>query len=184
LAVDVGAHVGLWSRNLAFAFDTVFAFEPVAEHRECFMKNVQGIGRVNLLEFALGAEEGMVSIGTEVGSSGNSAVVTSRVGDIESRALPVALASVESLNVEMRTIDSYEFDDLDLIKVDVEGFEENVLRGSERTIRTCKPVVIVEQKREMASRFGLPILGAVHLLESWGYKAVEEISGDHILVPR
>jgi FkbM family methyltransferase len=161
-AVDVGAHVGLWSRNLAFAFDVVTAFEPVAEHRECFMKNVQGIGQVNLLPFALGAKPGMVSIETEVGSSGNSAV--GGLGEIE-----------------MRTLDAYGFDDLDFLKIDVEGLEENVLRGGEETIKACRPVVIVEQKREMSLRFGLPTLGAVHLLESWGYKVEEEISGDYIL---
>jgi len=164
LAVDVGAHVGLWSRNLAFAFDTVFAFEPVAEHRECFMKNVQGIGRVSLLEFALGAKPGMVSIETEVGSSGNSAV--GGPGEIE-----------------MRTLDGYGFDDLDFLKIDTEGYEANVLFGGEFTIQKCKPVIVVEQKREMASRFGLPTLGAVHLLESWGYKVADEISGDYIMVP-
>jgi FkbM family methyltransferase len=163
-AVDVGAHVGLWSRNLAFAFDAVTAFEPVAEHRKCFIKNVQVIGQIDLLGFALGAEPGLVTIETEVGSSGNSAV--GGPGEIE-----------------MRTLDSYEFDDLDFLKIDTEGYEENVLRGGEQTIKACKPVIVVEQKREMASRFGLPTLGAVHLLESWGYKIADEISGDYTMVP-
>jgi len=167
LAVDVGAHVGLWSRNLMFAFDRVVAFEPVAEHRGCFQRNVTGIGQVGqveLLPYALGAKPGMVSIETEVGSSGNSAV--GGPGEIE-----------------MRTLDSFGLNDLDFLKIDTEGFEQNVLRGGEQTIKACKPVIVVEQKREMASRFGLPTLGAIELLRGWGYLIAEEISGDYVMVP-
>jgi hypothetical protein len=39
-AVDVGAHCGLWSMHLAKRFKQLHAFEPVADHRECFAKNV------------------------------------------------------------------------------------------------------------------------------------------------
>src|SRR5688572_22008568 len=39
-AVDVGAHVGLWSRILATHFDAVTAFEPIPEFCDCFLLNV------------------------------------------------------------------------------------------------------------------------------------------------
>lgn len=185
-AVDVGGHVGLWSFNLAHRFNWVHAFEPVAAHRECFASNVfphQGKpGYVTLYPLALGAEPGFVSIDTETGSSGNSAVFRTRTGETESRVLPVALDSTEGPYVEMRTLDSFGFQELDFLKIDTEGFEENVLRGGEQTIKACKPVIVVEQKRDMASRFGLEPLGAVRLLESWGYRIAEEISGDFIMV--
>lgn len=165
-AVDVGAHVGLWSYNLTYKFEHVHAFEPVAAHRECFAENMVGwADRVALLSYALGAEPGFISIKTEPGSSGNSAV---GAGPGE---------------IEMRTLDSFGFQDVDFIKIDTEGYERNVLLGGEQTIKTCRPVVVVEQKRDMASRFGLEPLGAVKLLESWGYKVVEEISGDFVMIP-
>lgn len=164
-AVDVGAHVGLWSYNFAHSFGAVFAFEPVAAHRECFERNMVGVSQhVHLHAIALGAEDGMVSMWSEKGSSGNTQVDGS--GDIP-----------------MKTLDSFVLPDVDLIKIDCEGFEENVLRGAVETIARCKPTIIVEQKRDMASRFGLPLLGAVDFLKGLGYKVAEEISGDYIMVP-
>lgn len=167
VAIDVGAHVGLWSYNLAHAFKEVHAFEPVAAHRECFAKNIEGIDKdicVKLMPYALGAADGMVDIDSEPGSSGNSTV---RFGG----------------QIEMITLDRCDLHHVNLIKIDCEGFEENVLSGSEQTIRAWKPTIVVEQKREMAARFGLQPLGAVELLKSWGYRVAEEISGDYFMVP-
>ena len=162
-AVDIGAHIGLWSFNLAAKFDRVFAFEPVAAHRECFAKNVEA-DNVELFPVALGATEGTVSIDTTVGSSGDSKIGKGK-GDIP-----------------LRTLDSFNLPNVDFMKMDCEGFEENVILGAGETIRKWKPVIIVEQKREMASRFGLQPLGAVKLLQKMGYTLAQEISGDYIMV--
>lgn len=164
-AIDVGGHCGTWSYNLAHWFKNVEAFEPVPEHRECFEANMAGTKiapKVTLHPFALGATAGMVSIKTEQGSSGNSMV------DGAGR-------------IEMRTLDSFDFQDVGFIKVDVEGFEENVLRGAEQMLRKWKPVAIVEQKRAMSLRFDLKPLGAIAFLKTLGYEAVKEISGDYIM---
>lgn len=163
-AIDVGGHVGLWSYNFAHAFKQVHAFEPVSAHRECFEKNVQQ-PNVTLHPCALGVEPGSVGIATEEGSSGNSTVISK--GDIP-----------------MCTLDSFEFQNVSVIKADCEGFEENVMRGGEQTILKYKPTIIVEQKRDMTLRFGLPKLGAVDYLRSLGYEVVQEYSGDFIMNPK
>ena len=168
LAIDVGAHVGLWSFNLAHWFETVEAFEPVPEHRECWEKNLapQTAGIAKLYPCALGDEPGTVSIVTEKGSSGNSMV------DIKGKG-----------SVEMRTLDSFGFEDVDLIKIDTEGYEVFVLRGAEMTIKASWPVIVVEQKRDhSSSHFGVPALSAVTLLKNWGYEIAQEISGDYFMV--
>jgi FkbM family methyltransferase len=161
-AVDIGAHIGLWSYNLTQQFERVEAFEPVAAHRECFNANVKA-GNVMLYGYALGALPGKVSIATTKGSSGDSKVAP---GD----------------DVEMRTLDSFQFADVDFIKVDCEGFEENVLVGACDTILRCHPTIIVEQKRLMATQFGLKPQGAVSTLKGLGYKVAQELSGDYICV--
>lgn len=164
VAVDVGGHCALWSFNLAHEFGQVIAFEPVAEHRECFHANTEGLTNITLRAMALGHEAGQVRIATEKGSSGNSTVAG--WGDIQ-----------------MATMDSLDLREVDLLKIDVEGYEENVLRGGIETVKRCRPVIVVEQKRDMAKRFGLPTLGAVHLLLELGYRQAEELSGDHVMVP-
>lgn len=168
-AVDIGAHIGLWSFNLAQRFEVVHAFEPVAEHRECFAKNVTA-DEVVLHDCALGATEGYVRMVVTDGSSGDSKVF---VGDeITTQA-----------TVSMRMLDSFNLRDVDFIKVDCEGYEENVLRGAEQTILHWKPTVIVEQKRDMATRFGLQPLGAIEYLKWLGYKQAAEHGGDYVMVP-
>ena len=166
-AIDVGAHVGLWSFNLACRFEAVHAFEPVAEHRECFAKNVT-TEEVVLHDCALGATEGAVAIETTPGSSGDSRLVPG--GNVAG-------------GVPMRTLDSFNLRDVDFIKIDCEGYEENVLRGAEQTVLEWKPTIIVEQKRDMATRFGLRPLGAVGYLKGLGYKQAAEYGGDYVMVP-
>lgn len=88
-------------------------------------------------------------------------------------------------DIPMKTLDSFELQDVDFMKLDTEGMEENILRGAEATIARCWPVIVVEQKRTMASdRFGLAAKGAVTFLESLGYRMVKEMSGDFIMVPK
>lgn len=163
VAVDVGGHVGLWSFNLANEFHEVHAFEPVAAHRECFVANTTGFENITLHACALGDHEGMVSIRTEPTSSGDSRV--DGPGDIP-----------------MHTLDSFALSQVDLLKIDTEGHELFVLRGAEETLARCKPVVIVEQKKGHAQRYGLGETDAVPYLQSLGYRVEKEMSGDYLMV--
>lgn len=167
-AVDIGGHVGLWSMQLIKMFERVHAFEPVAAHRECFVKNVidQAVAGQDpiLHEVALGEKEGSVSIHTTNTSSGDSWV--KGTGDIP-----------------MITLDSLELEEVDFVKADCEGFELYALRGATETIKRCRPVVIVEQKPGRAQKFGLHETEAVTFLQGLGYKLVKEMSGDYIMVP-
>ena len=161
VAIDIGGHVGLWSFYLAQQFETVHAFEPVAEHRACFEANVKATN-VILYPCALGAGEARVSIHTSQGSSGDSWVN----GEGE---------------IPMHRLDSYGFSDVDLIKVDCEGGELAALRGGEETIIRCRPTIIVEQKPGRAQKFGLAETAAVQYLESLGAKLRAHKSGDYVL---
>jgi len=49
-----------------------------------------------------------------------------------------------TLEVRTRTLDSYGFDDVSFIKIDVEGHEMDVLAGSDRTIAQSRPNLLVE----------------------------------------
>ena len=56
------------------------------------------------------------------------------------------------------TIDSLGLDRCHLIKADVEGMEEEVLRGAEQTIARCRPILV----RRVGSRRKTPVTGAIH----------------------
>jgi FkbM family methyltransferase len=60
----------------------------------------------------------------------------------------------ETFDVEVKTIDSYRFEEVDIIKIDAEGFEFNVLNGSVNTIRECRPIVQVEIYELCCKKYG------------------------------
>ena len=60
--------------------------------------------------------------------------------------------------------------DVDLIQLDVEGYELRALRGAELTIRRTWPVVMVELKG-LGARLGDPDEAVVAWLEGMGYRS-------------
>jgi FkbM family methyltransferase len=56
--------------------------------------------------------------------------------------------------VPARTIDSYNFEDVDCIKIDVEGSELLVMQGAKDTIDRCRPSVQVEIVPKQCKLFG------------------------------
>lgn len=161
-AIDVGAHIGLFSYWMGKDFELVHAFEPVKAHRDCFEKNV-GIPRhVQMHACALGETEGTVAMHTAPTSSGDSWV--DGAGDIP-----------------MKTLDSFELENVDWIKLDCEGFELFALKGGEQTIKRWHPCIMVEQKPGRAVKFGLKETEAVDYLQSLGYALRKSISGDFFL---
>ena len=47
----------------------------------------------------------------------------------------------------MKRLDSFGFKRVDFIKIDVEGYELEVLKGGEYTITSCKPIIFIRNKR-------------------------------------
>lgn len=170
-AIDIGANIGLWTRVMAACFDRVTAFEPNPECYEAFwLNNPQTMGidsRITLHPIALGREATTVAINTTLKSTAFTRV--DEAGDVIA---------------EQRTLDSFGLTEVDLIKIDVEGWEHNVVKGAAETIRRCKPVMIVEQKPNNAELHGLKQYGAVNLLKKWGATEIANISGDVIVTWR
>lgn len=168
-AVDIGAHVGLWSWLMAFDFQHVNAFEPMPKHRACWKRNVaEDHKNVFLNNYALGAEECTVSVRTRTAnSSGDTGVEPSG----------------EGLKVQQKMLDQYAYDDVDFVKIDCEGYELFVCKGARDTLLRCKPVVIVEQKPETGGpeRYGIGTTDAVKYLESLGAVKREGIQGDYVM---
>jgi FkbM family methyltransferase len=168
-AIDVGAHIGQWSRNMAADFAMVHAFEPVPLYSECWRANMEGIENAALHGLALGEREAIVALrcGTP-GSHGDTFLA------------PADQANV-AIDVPMRTLDSLNVEAVDFIKIDCEGYELFVLKGAEETIRRDRPCIIVEQKPGKAQFFGVGETDAVTLLRSWGAKVRKVMAGDYIL---
>ena len=162
-AVDIGAHVGLWSYFLVQDFDTVDAFEPLLEHCQCLLANVV-TPKLCLHHVALGDYHGRVRMQREPGHSSGAFVSQRDDGEL----------------VDMRTLDSFELPEIDLIKIDVEGYECAVIEGAVNTIMRERPVIILEQVERHARRYGY-LHTAIERLHSLGYELATVLGSDVIM---
>jgi len=163
VAVDVGAHVGLFSRWMVRDFAQVIAFEPVAAHRACWELNVQARPQDVLHGCALGAAPGSVSLAPEVPSSSGGTHI------------------VGPGSVPLRTLDSFDVPSIDLLKIDVEGCELEVLKGGAATIARSRPVIIVEQRPRQVARFKHGPHDAVTWLQRAGARVMWTDQRDYVL---
>lgn len=164
VALDIGANVGLWSRDLVKHFDRVIAFEPVAMFRECLVRNVTS-ANLTVESIALGDRQGLIKMVITEGNTGHTHVDPNAIGG----------------DTEIKRLDSLNLPVVDYIKIDCEGFEYRVLQGAEQTIKRCRPVIVIEQKpHEMYSKdYGQ--YAAIGLLEAWGMVKVDQVKDDWIM---
>lgn len=160
-AIDVGANVGLWARDLCKEFGMVTAFEPIEDFRACLMQNVRA-DNLRIESCALGMRTGTTEMIRVAGNAGHTHVDK----DSTEGTIPI------------RTLDSYEFQTVDYIKIDCEGYEYEVLAGARETILRCRPRICVEQKPH--GIFG-DQYRARDLLQSWGMICLPHNNDDWVL---
>ncbi len=176
VALDIGAHVGLWAMWLAREFERVEAFEPVPMFADILPWNCD-MDVVNLRRHALGEEPGTISIVVPLEQTGGAHVAARAPVNVKYN--PAGQADTWH-GIEVATLDSIGFETVDFIKIDVEGWEPRVLRGGEETIRRCRPNLIVECKGNDTA-YGEARNASIALLESWGMEQRQVLSGDFIM---
>ena len=129
--VDIGGNIGNHSLYWALRGHQVQYFEPDEANYGLAEDNFHLNGvrdSVTMHKIALGEERGKgFSENSNPDNSGGNRIVTDPRG-----------------NIEIATLDELEMDSIDLIKIDVEGMEGDVLRGSRSTIESFQPLLVVE----------------------------------------
>ena len=120
--VDAGAHTGSWTAMLAGKFNHVHAFEP---HPETFRALAGTVALSNLTNVTLHNKA--------LGHHAAESVPLHSTTEDRGSATLLGTAS-QSVPVDIITLDSLHLNDVGLMKIDVEGYEENVLRGGLRVV--------------------------------------------------
>ena len=143
--VDVGAHIGFYTIRLAPRFDRVLAFEPSRFQHQWLSRNVElnGYRNVEIAHAALGDERGSATLH-----------VLSYEGGLNSLAPEVAsqYQAIDQYTVPVEVLDDRGLTDVDLMKIDVEGYELPVLRGAAKTIAASRPLILIEVWVDAARR--------------------------------
>ena len=161
--LDIGAHTGTYSIALADNASKIHSFEPqkMTFYALCGSIALSNAKNVTAYNVALGAPEqvGTMTLNIRSNDGGGSS--------LQSFADPV-LAQEQ---VEVRTLDSYNFRNITFIKMDVEDNELNVLKGATQTIKQNNyPTIIFESNRENKELFS-------YIIDTLGYGNILSIGG-------
>lgn len=123
--LDIGSSIGRYTYAAAKKGMIVHAWEPNSVNREGLLINLS-VNKISAIVHpeALGDSEGSMFISHREGWS--------RLDEEGEERVPI------------RTLDSYNLENVSLMKIDVEGFEEKVLRGATATLVRNRPEIIVE----------------------------------------
>lgn len=125
--IDAGANYGFLTVGFSRYFENVDAFEISSEIREHLLENTKTFSNVKI------HPSGLYSKKTQIGfqllpNSGTSKIKPNIKDNLEN----------------VITLDSLNYTDVDLLKIDVEGSEDELIKGAESTIRSSLPIIFVE----------------------------------------
>jgi FkbM family methyltransferase len=132
--IDIGANIGIFARPSAEQFEHVICFEPVLKNFEVLQKNLETYSNVELHNLGLSDRDQTATFEFQTLKCGHTKQVAEFVPNPE----------FEQHTGELTTLDRFNFESVDWIKIDVEGFENTVLDGSRDTIQRNRPWLLIE----------------------------------------
>jgi len=162
-AVDIGCRDGEYTRHLQNVFNHVFCFDP--RKRPLFSGNVIK-EKVTHFTCALGNTK------NKYPRVGNNAMKEKYIPDPHS--LP--------------TLDSFDFKNIDYIKIDTDGYEYDIIQGGLNTIQKYRPLIVCETDRadcctdlQKSKRFN-QYHAIDFLVNELNYIEVDEMNNDIVLI--
>lgn len=167
LFIDVGAHIGLWSRMAIKAgFNRILAFEPDINNYNCLVKNLEEFYNNKFI----------CNYGLSNKNCKKDLIVDKKQNSGANQI-------IEGNSIDVRTFDSiyklllpFNLFRKILIKIDVQGHELEVVEGMTNFIKEYKPIIIVEQFLD-----GKEDLRATEYCQSLGMKIVDKVNKEIIL---
>lgn len=165
--VDVGANIGFISMYASVrtgSMGRVHSFEPVDTTRKLLIDNIElnNFENICVYPYALGDTSGVGKVVSFENSRGGSKVVPEQRSD-------------DSEVVEIKPLDAIIETPVHFIKIDVEGYELQVLKGAEKIIEKWKPILLIEYSPTLTSDDGLCLREFLKNLT--GYRIYKQIRG-------
>lgn len=146
---DIGANTGLYSivSHIASKEISIYAFEPNPINLKRLAKNIElnSISNISTLPFAVGNsnEEISFTVREDNSLSDTSSAIESFSkstyrGELKWKNIKVAQVRIDDF------VESHKITKIDMMKIDVEGYEIEVLKGAMQSILRWKPVILIE----------------------------------------
>jgi FkbM family methyltransferase len=172
--IDIGAHIGLYTiamGKIVKGNGTIYSFEPTPATFKVLQKNIH-INKMNNIvrpiNKAVSDREGTTTFYINDTDVCNSNSLASNYNNKKGNGINVALTSIDKL-VETENISF-----IDIIKIDAEGAEYSVLKGSEKTLRQFRPKIILGLHPKAIENFGDSLIVIYDFISTLGYKITYE----------
>ena len=161
VSIDIGAYTGIYSILAGKAgADFTYCFEPNQRIAKFLMKNLQINGlteSVSYLNKALCSfitEKNMLVPKTRIYRLGKKTGSGAQIEDANSyrnlnKWVPLAKISISTLDLELSHLKA---NSVKAIKIDVEGYELEVLKGAKKILEINKPLLIIESLNENSEK--------------------------------
>lgn len=174
VALDIGANIGLQSIRMSQCVGSkgvVYAFEPLKHIQQKFTNNIalNKCANVTMFPFALSDTDGdtQVSINEHIWNQGSFSLGQHQGGTSTQQIAIKAGDGIPEIG---------QLQQLDLIKIDVEGFEFHVLRGLKNTLQKHKPRIIFEYDSNYWASVQQNITDCYHFLTELNYSVYQVTS--------
>lgn len=133
--VDIGANIGFYSlllSKLVGKRGKVYAFEPEETNYKFLKKNVKGLKNISLYNYAVGDKDGRLKL------------YLSKNFNVDHRSYKTD-DSRETRIIKCITLDKFfaEKEKIDLIKIDIQGFDYFAIRGGQKLIKRQRKIIII-----------------------------------------
>jgi hypothetical protein len=164
--IDIGANNGNFTlefSDLTGDKGRVFSFEPqrIIFQQLCGNVFMNGVDNVFAYNLAIGEIDGETRISLPDYFSNDFV----NFGDVSIENNK----SENSEQIEVRRLDSFKFDNVRLIKIDVQGYEFSVIKGAIETINKHRPIIFIEVEDHQLRKFGYSENDLSDLIKSLGY---------------
>lgn len=144
VVLDIGANIGnhaLYFANF-FTYEHLHAFEPQPNNAVLTQKNLLPFQeKITVHPVGLSSESKIIRLRIQ-DSNNSGGFVTEAKNNID-------ITIPTPYEMQFETLDSFHFDDVTFIKIDVEGHELPILEGARDTIARNKPIISVENLHHM-----------------------------------
>ena len=134
VSLDIGANIGTHSVKMAKLSTRLLAFEPLRPSYTLLKENlrVNGCSNAIVYEYAL-----------------SDSAYTTEYQSVESRNIGGSVLQDDHLapttdSIDAITLDSLYLNQVDFMKIDVEGYEAKVIQGAVETIKKHRPTIVLE----------------------------------------
>ncbi len=167
-AIDVGAHVGFFTMFLAGLVTSsghVYGFEPDPRAMSFLRKSVSAsqMDWIDVSSFALASGRGCIPFYLAKGLGSSSAIKS--LQQLEATQTSISTVSLDELVDEGRVLGTVR-----LVKIDIEGFELEAIRGMTKVLKNHRPVVLLEVNKEMLQARGETPSTLFELVTSLNYR--------------